>query len=358
MLGPTVGSRQTENPKVFYYSAFSKWVLLTNMIEPGGQFTDYNCLLLSATSTGFTFPLSDEPAYFQTLYYPNTSNAKALGCASHLIGPDGLLIEENGFVPIVWDADPTQESPGWHIFRKGRIGYLEPWTTSLSYSNLTGTPHQARKTLSHTDIVAEYVVRFTNYPGGTSYTGFQFRSNGTAGYELRVRATSGANWLALHKMDGTLIQNGTATHAGTLLGVDMTVQISCIGTTITASIGGEQQISVTDSTYASGTEIGMVGCNIAADTWLVRAYSSNTVTINGLPSSTGANIRGPAGIPWDQDTIDNLGVLTYDSNHYPLSGVEVASLPGIDAKPSGGKLWPGTYAYVPDPVPSTRVGFI
>ena len=84
------------------------------------------------------------------MYYPNTSNANALGVITHMTGPDGALISENGFVPVIWDSDPTQESPGWHIFRKGRVGYLKPSTTNkLRYNNLTGTRNSSTENLVH-----------------------------------------------------------------------------------------------------------------------------------------------------------------------------------------------------------------
>src|SRR6185295_11340196 len=113
-------------------------------------------------------------------------------------------------------------------------------------------------------ICAEFECDFTDYPGGTSDIAFEFFSNGTTGYQLRVRATDGANWMALYKMDGTLVQDGTVTHAGTLLNVPFIIYVYADGAgNITASFGGEEQIDVSgETTYTSGTQIAFSGLNI------------------------------------------------------------------------------------------------
>ena len=173
-----------------------------------------------------------------------------------------------------------------------------------------------------------------NYPGGTSFLAFQFFSNGTVGYELQVRIVSGAGNLYLYKMDGTLIQAGTVTHAGVLLGVLTTVSLWADGLgNIVADFSGERQITVSgETTYTSGTKIGFAGQNIAGDFYLPNAYSSRSIRFTGLPASTPMHIRAPAALPWDTATVAADGTLSYTSTTYPLGALENVYALGSDIK--------------------------
>jgi len=332
------GPRVAENPRVFYHSGLSTYVMLVNLINPSGVYTDQNAMVFSSTLTGFG---SGTIWVTQRIFDPDTCNAKAVGVAYHLTGPDGTLIQENGYIPLSFDSFPTStQASGGHLGRSiyGAIG--QPSANRLHYSNATTAVNTYTYTLSHTDIVAEFEVDWTSTGNSNAFIGFRPRYNGSSnGYELRVRNQPGSNWLALYAVNGTLLQTGSVTNAGTEIGPMMRIRFSCIGSTLKAWLGGELQINVTDTNYTTGTNIAVSACDITGNVRLLSATTSPTITIRGLTPSSTVNLRTHGGMQIAAVTADGSGVATYAAVHYPFSRVEF--VPGSDAQTSDGLLWGG-----------------
>jgi hypothetical protein len=320
-----------ENAKTFYHPTLLMWVMLVNLIDPAGTHTSRNAVALSSTLTNWA---GANILHTQWNAAICDTSGGAVGVQTHVTGPDGALVHEDGLVPFVYDADPRASSPGWHRGRSIRSAVYEPAAYKLHYTDATTTPHRYNKTFSHTDFVAEFEVDTAGLVAG-SYIAFEVRTNGTTGYRLIV-ANDGATALRLETMAGSTVQNGSGV-AGTS-GISQRIKISCVGTTLKAWFNGELQVNVTDSTYASGTEVAFVGKNCTADVRLFHMRSSDVLTIHGLGAGEQIWLRTHGELPWDTVTANGSGVATYTGTHYPLSRVQGS---GGDAQTSDRLLWGG-----------------
>jgi len=328
------GPHTPENPRGFWHSGIARWAFSVNLIDPSGNFTGRNGMVLSTNKIDWSSASKHMTQRYQAVC---DTNGNAIGTPSHFTGTDGNLISDNGYVPFLYDADPRAAAPGWHRGRSIRSSVWEPSNASLHYSDATTTRHRYNKTQSHTDFVAEFEVDFAALVTGSDIS-FEYRTNGATGYRLIVR-NDATGLLRLEKMDGTTIQDGSGTAMTS--GVFLRIKIAVSGTSHQAWLDGERQINVTDATYASGTEVAFSGKNCTADIRLFHMRSSDTLTIRGLPASATINVRSFGGLPVAQITADGSGVATYAATHYPLSRIELNSSLGIDAQTNDGLLWGG-----------------
>lgn len=331
------GPRVPENAKVFFYTPFSKWVMLLNLIEPGGTFTDRNAICVSSSLTSWS---GATKFVTQRSLAQCDSIGQAIGVACHITGPDGALISENGYVPFTYDCDPQASSPGWHRGRTIRGDVFEPAASKLHYTDGTTTRHSYSQTLSHTDFVAEFEVDFTALATGADVS-FEYRSNGTTGYRLTVRADSAAPRLLLQTMAGTSIQSNTTGTAIVEAGVMHRIRISAVGSQHDAWIDGEHQINVSDATYASGTQVAISAVKVTADVRLLHMRAGSTVTVRGLPENHTLNVRTWGGLPVAQVNSNSQGVATYVGQHFPITRLEILGDPAGDAQTSDLLIWGG-----------------
>jgi phage-related protein len=325
-----------ENGRTFFHPTLNKYVQLFNLIDPSGTHTSRNVVALSSSITDWS---SSTHYYTQRKQAPNAdTSARAIGVQTHITGPEGKLVHENGYTPFVYDADPQRSSPGWHRGRSIRSAVFEPATYRLRYSDATATRHRYNKTFAHTDFVAEFSVQFPiTLTGGD--VAFEYRTNGTTGYRLRVRGDVANPRLLLEKMDGTVVQNNITGSAIVDSGVLLSIRVKVTGNLHEAWIDGEQQINITDSTYSSGSEIALSAVNSTADIRLLSVYSSDVITIRGLNPSQTVTLRTHGELPVATVTADAVGVATYSAFHYPISRVE--KLAGVDGQASDMLLWGG-----------------
>lgn len=306
-----------ENGKVFYHP-FGKFVQAFNLIDPAGDHTSRNAIAVYSNIATAASPAIYHTQRKQT---PNVdTNARAVGVQTHLTGPDGSLIHENGFVPFVFDTEPRATSPGWHSGRSIYMGVYEPATHYLSYSDATATRNRYPKTQSHTDFDLSFNVRWpVSFDGGD--VSFEYRTNGTTGYRLRARSDDAAPYLRLEKMDGTSIQDASSGVA-LVPGMMTTIRIQVVGNQHKAWADDDLQIDVPDSTYASGTQVAISAVNCTAEMRLLTVMTSDTITINGLAPSSDVTLRAAGGLPVATVTANGAGVATYAASHYPMSRVD------------------------------------
>lgn len=352
------GPRNPENAKVFYHPTLGYYTMLLNLISVDGTHTDRNSVVFSSSISDWSSAIFPPP--IQRVFDPDTVNAStAVGVITHIIGPDGALVQQNGYIPAVYDTDPQQESPGWHIGRSIRGTVLEPAAYRLNYTDATTTRHSYSKTLSHTNFVAEYEVD-SSVSNSDSDIAFEFRSDGSSGYQLRIRLGGASNWLGLYKMDGTLIQDGTVSRAGTENGMMMHVRVSAVGSKIDAWLGGEHQIDTTDTTYSSGTTIALSGKHVTANVRLFHMTTNKTIVIRNAGAGATVTLRTFGDLPMVQVTADGSGNASYDGTHFPIYAIESSINPGNDYLTSDNILWGGddvTLGSLPPQTPS-KIGFI
>jgi hypothetical protein len=321
--------RTVENPKVIYDSWINRYLMLVNLVDPSNSFADRNGIVLSSSVSDWS---GAKAYYIQDYMRPCDSNYSPIGMATPIMSAEGIPVIDGatGFMPTLFDADPTDAN---HIGRKLFTNVLEPALYRLHFSGTTRESYPW--TLSHTDVHAEFEVDFAALATGADVS-FEYRSNGTAGYRMRIRADAAGPRLQLQKMDGTIIFSNT-TNLTIIPGLMHRIRVSCVGTSHKAYLDGELDINVTDSTYSSGSQVALSATNCTADIRLFHARTSDTITVRGLAAAQSITIRAAGGLPVASVTANGSGIATFAYGHWPLSMVSGT----VDAQTTDFLLWGG-----------------
>jgi len=358
------GGRSVENPKVFYYSPFSKYVCLTNQYPGGGRFTDQNGINMSSSLSDWSAATS---RVSQTVCPADSTNA--IGVACHVTAPEATILYDatTGIVPITFDGDPTQydggswtsTSPvlsgshgaqGWHINRKCKTAAAEPSALALRYSGSGDTTSRGlSRSLSHTDITVECGAEPTAFHGSGGSLTVEYRSDG-AGTCYRARLASDGVW-SLYKVVSTtetLAATGSGSQAWVVWAFPHRLKVQVIGNVHKAWLNGELQYTHTDSSspISSGTTLALNGKGYTGDVRCLSCRTSDTVTVSGLNPTTSCVVRGYGSFPAGAITSNSGGSGTFTHSHYPLAFLEFE---GADYTPTGG-IWGGdtlTFSSVP-----------
>lgn len=333
------GSRQPENPKVFYSATLNRWICLTNLIAASGVVTDANAAGYSTSLTDW----SGAVWHRTQRMCPADGGQLAVGLACHVTGPDGALVEgPGGEVPVLFDGYPKRYSPGWHLGRECAGAVLEPSTTCLRIAQSANqTQYQIRRALSLTDFVAEFSVEFTamHASGGAYYFAYRMNSAGTAGYRLN----HGVNGLSLGKIVGG-VESPVGTPTRTVIGQEARfahrIRVQVVGNRHRLYLDGELQIDFTDSSspIASGTHIELIAFGMTGDVRNLTVYASDTVTVTGLVPGASVEVRGYGDLPVAAGVAGADGSARVSLSHWPHYSLETGgSVPVTSLQP----LWGG-----------------
>lgn len=345
---PLADGRTSENPKAFYHAGLGRYCLLCNLIAPSGDHTDQTLLLLSASLTDWSAATSHRLQHVSPL-----DGLNEVGVITHCTGPDGSLVAEtDGSLPALFDGLSTFETPGWHFYRTIRAVTLEPSASCARYTSTDSTIRRLTQTLAHTDVVAEWICEFRAFDATNGALNFEFRRQDANNYYvLNLNYTYG---LILYK-----VVAGVATDLGHLsaptqgpnLGMLHRIRLVVSGMSIQAWCDGEQQINLSDATYASGGSIAFAAADLDGDVRRFHVRASLIVTVNGEASGTVVTLRGPGGIPLVQATAGG-GPVSLTTGHSPAATIQVGSLPYTPP----GSVWGGdNYTWTP-PAPAMIFG--
>ena len=340
-----LGGRTCENPKVFYHPGLSRYVMLLNLINTSGNHTDANAI-------GIDSSLDFGSAIFKRTQRKDYDSPNAVGIACHLTGPDGALVYDSttGIVPVTFDGNPRQYSPGWHLGRSALTAQLEPSANCLRIDQAANnTVYRITRSQSHTDVVIEHAIEI-KAENATFGIGFRIQYRSDSGGSNCYQCCLSGSGLFLEK-----VVSGTATSKTTAsdpIGHEFyflhRLKISVVGNRHRAWLDGVLQYDYTDasSPITSGTNLGITCQGGKADVRNLVAYTSDTVTIAGLNTTQSAYLRGYGALPAGSVLADSSGSGTFSHTHYPLWSVELS---GTDYTPSGG-IWGGdtlTFSGVP-----------
>ncbi len=199
-------------------------------------------------------------------------------------------------------------------------------------------PATCYRSLAHGDFVAEYAVEFP--ASGSGSLGFDFHIQDANNYQ-RLLLTYNGKLTLQRTVAGTTTTLPLNTGViNTATGYLHYLRIESFAGKVTAILDGEKQISYTDNTFPTGTQIGFYstgGAEARIRTFHMRG--TNTVTLQGLTAGHTIVPRTPGGLPIGSYTVPSTGVLSFSYNHYPLATI---SDNGVDYTPSdSGYIWGG-----------------
>lgn len=341
-------SRTPENAKVFYSSALGRWVCLVNLIATTNVFTDAN-------AAGYSESLTDWSSAIWRMtqaVVPLDTDGDAVGLACHATGPDGALIEgPNGEVPVVFDTDPREYDPGWHLGRSIRSAVLEPSSQCFRLAQSANTnTYSIRRALDLTDAVIECAMCVTGAHVSGWGVALDYRSDATGANGYRAVITdSGAELYKVVGGSATLVAgpSGTITSYGW---TQQRVKVSVVGNVHTITFQGEQQIQYTDSSspIATGGYLGLSGHGVTVDVRALSVRTSDVLRVEGLDPSDVVMLRTYGELPVASETADGSGVAEFTVPHWPHYFIEVD---GVDHTPTDDTLWGGDIVAVQDQSP-------
>lgn len=353
-------SEDPENPKVFYNPVLARYFMLINVF--GGPYTDNNILLSSATVNGWA---SLTPA--DLYYFANNTDfwsSHAIGVSSPLLNSaDGnVAMTADGYVPIVYDADPASTIPsngatqtnatGWHMGRKIKGMVLEP-SPKCVYCTDTANKYMAMiRSVAHGNGTIEYNSRFSSaavintstdnssmscwfrYNGGSIGPTYPFGA-GTNGYRLIIK-NIGSSEPVLQTYAGGVVIASVTSAVSPVLGpyAGFPVRIVLSGTSIKIYIFGVKYFDVADATYLSGTSVAFDFRN--APNGEIRNFhirTSDTVTINGCPAGATVSLMSAGNLPIVTATASGSGVALLTHTHFPAHAVQINGM--VYTFPSG-----------------------
>lgn len=332
---------------VHYNPVLELYVGLMNGLAPSGAGSggNQNLVFISNSLTGW--PSSTN--YILQRMPEDASNA--IGIPTHMTMPNGVLLQELGNVPFTYDGDGRATSP---LYEEGRSilgSIMEPSVNAAHFSDMSGTRFTYSYPLANGNFVAEFVVYFYA-PGTGADISFEYRSNGTNGYRLQVRDDTANPRLQLETLAGILIQNNTTGVSVTAGGVLHHIKVMANGTQHTAWLDGEEQINVTNGTYATGTQIAFSGISVEADVRNFHISQPSPITVKGISPVLNTNVRTFAGLPIAQMTATSGATGTYTPAHAPISRIESPYVMGEDAQTTDLMLWEGdVVTYYPGHLP-------
>lgn len=321
------GGQTAEELRWFYHQQLGRWIAVCNLISAAGTYTDANGLISSPSISDWS-----GASYYITQHVGailDTSN-NAIGMPAHFTGPEGVVINEAGYVPFVFDCDPRltdaygTNAPGYHRGRHTFAGILEPSPYALLFSDTSGTQRRYSHPLVHTDFVAEFEVDVPALATG-AYCALEYRVDGAVGFRMMVRMESGAQQMRLERLDGTLLASGAGAQT-IIAGVSTRIRIAIAGGIHQGYLDGELQIAWTDVAFPlPGVEVAITGKNTTWGMRLFSMYSADELIIRGLPPSTPTYLRTFGRVPAKQITPDANGVARVyvtEGLHYPVAGVD------------------------------------
>lgn len=359
-FGPSqgiLGSVGLENPKVFYNPTIGRYFMLTNNIEAGGTYTNANILLASNSLTGWASVGAADTNWIQNNQAGDSNHAIGVITPMMLASTALPYISSDGYVPCVFDGDPPATIPssgaaqsnaqGWHMGRSIKSAIMEPSATYVKSTSSASTDRYLRKTLSHTDCIVEFILRFENAiaaPGAGGVVGFTSLS-----LWLRSDANQqNAYRFAMRNTDTPLIQKFVGGAFSSTLVIGSTVKtdpyyqhrVRCqaIGTTLSIYLDNTIACTVTDASFATGTQIALMW--EYSDNTEVRNFNirtSNTVTVNGCPAGSRVVLRGAGNLPLATATANGSGIASLVNSHYPAHAIDVAGT----IYPIGGLVYGG-----------------
>ena len=104
------------------------------------------------------------------------------------------------------------------------------------------------------------------------------------------------------------------------------IRLTASGSSISASLDGEPQISVTDISYSSGTILSFVNLGATGAVHLLHVRSGANVTVSGTQSGDVVTLRGPGGIPLVSKTAAGSSLSFGASDglvHFPAYSVDL-----------------------------------
>lgn len=325
-------SRLPENPKMFYHPTLNKYVLLTNLITPTGSHTDQNAIQIADDITDFG---SGSLRRIQRLCPADAVNA--IGVVCHIGKPDqGVVIGVNGGIPVVYDADGSFQSPGWHYIRNIRCAILEPSTHALRYEGGTpGINEYTFKSETNGNFIAEFGVEFAANTINTNVA-FVYRCDGTSNNCYRLVVRNGGEKLLIDKFidGGYFTVSSSSATLGTIGNFIHRIKLVVNGTSHKAYLDSELQIDTTDTSRTTGTHIGFAAMN--ANNAMIRKFhmrNSDNVIVSGLTPGLAATLYAEGKMFVVSANANSEGVATLTTSHYPHEGIEYG---GNYITPTGG----------------------
>lgn len=325
-----------ENNRAFRCVSLGVYAIASNLIyvAGGGVFTNRNAVAISSSISDW----SSFKTYITQSYRRPCDGADVVGVATPFTGPDGETFEEDGYIPGMFDTDPTD---GNHIGRKCYGLIWESSSHGLSFSDATTTRYRYYKSFSHTNFVAEFAVCFPTGPVAGSDVSFEFRSNGSTGYRAVVR-NDGDKTTRLEKMDGTTLSDGSGLSIDA--GVWHTIRVQALDNALFVIFDGQAQCAAVDASYGSGTQIAFSARKCDAVIRLLSIYSATEATFRGLSANSTVWLRthgGDAALPVMAIEADNSGIgqSTAFELHWPQSRLEWKD--GEDVQADDRRIWGG-----------------
>jgi hypothetical protein len=245
----------------------------------------------------------------------DTTAGDVIGYASPLYLPSGIPSFDSNMVPFSYDGYPTD---GNHHGRKILYGVLEPAPNAAYFSGTTEKDMQAD--VSHTSIVAEFVIYFGAQTGVSAQICFLYRRESIVGptqngYQVAlIPSPAGNAGVRFGKfVGGAYSQIEANTTFQPAIGRTYRCRIEASGTSHKVYIDGVLVIDATDSQFSSGATVALKGYQCTAYVWNLHCRKSNTVTVNGISGAVALHAPG--------DLYAAEGSGTIDYTHYPMRGL-------------------------------------
>lgn len=125
-----------ENFKVFRSDALNAWVAICNEVNVGAGLTDHNRLYVSGSMTDWSGAIARD---VQRISPADGTGAVGIAMPIYDCRAQAFVRDAAGYVPFVFDSDPTGTGPGLHGGRSGFYAAMEPAPQALHYLPATAT---------------------------------------------------------------------------------------------------------------------------------------------------------------------------------------------------------------------------
>lgn len=356
------GNNDIENGRIFYSTFLNKWIMTCNRIG-------------SASTNRTQLWFANDPSNFQNLttYGSTTQRAddgtttldgvNAIGMGTPLIDEfNNVLFEPDGAFGFYYDGDPPVSGfPGTHLTRKIKAAHALPLLNSHRFQSLTpgtdngGTGWSKFNLGTHLNLIGQF--EYTSQPGsgqndwllqlwGSSGSlndsGDGYGLYNPSGGIFRLILQSAGSFVGFPGADS--VATATVSTSNNDLAIHNRVRFKrSATTTFQVWLNGTSNGAVTQGSVGSGSWIGVRGNSYDSRLYNLRLYTTDTVTLSGLPASAAVRMLGAGYVPFASGTADGSGNLTLSTDYYPQYMFEVN---GKIIRPATGKIYGGdSYTY-------------
>lgn len=325
-------SRGGNAPELFWSDTLGRWVLTINGINTISILNTYTSAYLSESLTDWSGAVRRDIQFTKLNGYGSASGSHAsdidttqgdvMGAFSPFKLPDGSPFSDNQYIPFAYDGYPNDVTPDLQTGRKLLSGILEQSTHSLYYSGTTEKIIQ--HTVTHSDFVAEFVLKITAQTNADAQIDFLYRRASNVGSTVNgyqfafVPSGSASAGIYLGKfVSGSYTQIAFTTYMQLQLNRQYRLRFEITGSNHKLYIDGVNIFDSTDGQFSSGATLAFKGYQCTGYVWGFHARTGNTVTINDAPASV--SLHAPGDLYVDED----ISSITH--THYPMRSLAIGA---------------------------------